>query len=262
MPQDKDFKRLVRTRMAATGEPYTKARSALDTRARDQRRDERTGWVDAMAEPATYHEAYRRLKLLSADVLLPLAVEGTLHSDWRIRRGMCRLLDDLAFTDESFAALVRCADDPEPRVRRAAVHSLGCQHCKPDGCVVDVKSVFERALKDPSRKVRQMAVGPLLYGIVEDWRTDLLHQIVSTDPSPILRRWAHLRLEELEFKRQSDVDRRQLPPDLVTKTERHPGKWVAISHGRIIDAGGHYRAMERTARKHGHDDVRTYWVAP
>ena len=57
------------------------------------------------------------------------------------------------------------------------------------------------------------------------------------------------------------VSAQLVTPELVNKTERHPGKWVAISDGRIIDAGGHYRAMERTARKHGHDDVRTYWVA-
>jgi hypothetical protein len=261
MPQDKDLKRLVRTRMAATGERYTEARAAIDTRVRSSSTEEWVGWVQAMADPVTYHAAYQQLKGLPDDVLLPLAVEGTRDPDWRIRRGMCRLLDDLAFTDESFAALVHCAGDAEPRVRRAAVHSLGCQHCKPDGCVVDVKSVVERALKDPSRKVRQMAIGPLLYGVVEDWHLDLLHQVVATDPSPGLRRWVQLRLDELELKRQRDVERRQLPPDLVTKTERHPGKWVAISDGRIIDAGRHYRAMERTAHKHGHNDVRSYWVA-
>jgi hypothetical protein len=32
MPKDKDFKALVRARMAATGEPYTRARAALERR--------------------------------------------------------------------------------------------------------------------------------------------------------------------------------------------------------------------------------------
>lgn len=32
---------------------------------------------------------------------------------------------------------------------------------------------------------------------------------------------------------ESDDRRRQLPPDLVRKTERYAGRWVAIRDGRI-----------------------------
>ena len=65
-----------------------------------------------------------------------------------------------------------------------------------------------------------------------------------------------------EAKGPTKSTSQSLPPDLVAKTERHRGKWVAIAGGRIVDAGGHSIAMERTARKHGLNDVRTYWVAP
>ncbi len=62
--------------------------------------------------------------------------------------------------------------------------------------------------------------------------------------------------------RHSDEARRRLPADPVAKTERHKGKFVAVSEGRIIDAGRHSAAMVRTARKHGHDEVEVYWVTP
>jgi hypothetical protein len=171
------------------------------------------------------------------------------------------LLDDLDFTAESAAALESCLADPEPRVRRSAAHSLTCQRCKPVGCVLDIRPVMERVLKDPSRRVRQMAVGPLTYGSDEPWRLDLLRQVVASDPSPALRSLAHRALQDFEARRRSDLSRRELPEELRVKTERHTGKWVAISEGRIIDAGGHSGAMERTARKHNHEDVRVYWVS-
>lgn len=262
MPQDKDLKRLVRARMTTTGERYTQARAAIDTRGPDHSSDDLSRWLQALGEADRYHDAYQHLKALPADLLVPLAATGTGHANWRIRRGCCRLLDDLAFTKESFAALETCLADPDPRVRRASVHSLACQHCKPAGCVLDVRGVFQRALQDPSRKVRQMAVGPLLYGSEEDWRLDLLRQVVATDPSATLRGWARRRLESIADRDHSDEERRQLPAELVGKTERHAGKWVAISDGSIIDAGGNPQVMQRTARKHGHDDVCTYWVAP
>ncbi len=263
MPQDKDFKRLVRARMTKTGERYTQARAAIDTRGPDHSSDDLPRWLQALGEADRYHDTYRHLKALPAHLLLPVAVAGTGDANWRIRRGCCRLLDDLAFTKESFAAPRDLSGRPRPRVRRAAVHSQACQACKPAGCVLDVRGVLQRALHDPSRKVRQMAGGPLLYGSEEDWRLDPLRQVVATDPSGTLRGWARRPLESLADRDHSDEERRRhLPAELVVKTERRAGKWVAISGGSIIDAGGNPRVMERTARKHGHDDVRTYWVAP
>ena len=263
MPQNKDLKRVVRARMADTGERYTEAMSAL---AGDHQPAMTSGrWaslVDALAKVETYHSVFAELKALPAKTLLPLAVAGSRHQDWRVRRGCCLLLDDLAFTDESFAALEERLSDPEARVRRAAVHSLSCGHCKPEGCVVEVRPVFERALRDPSRRVRQMVVGPLGYGPEEGWRLDLLRQVAEADPSQMMRRWAQGALDAFEARRASDLARQRLDPELMAKTQRHPGRWVAISGGRIIDVGGHPGAMERTARKHGYQDVIVYWVRP
>lgn len=263
MPQNKDLKRVVRARMADTGERYTEALTALvgSPRTADTSGGS-AGLVAALANVETYHSAFGELKALPSETLLPVAIAGSRHQDWRVRRGCCLLLDDLAFTDESFAALEERLSDPDARVRRAAVHSLSCGHCKPEGCTVEVRPVFERALRDPSRRVRQMVVGPLGYGPEEGWRLDLLRQVAGADPSQMMRRWAQGALDAFEARRASDLARQRLDPELVAKTQRHAGKWVAISGGRIIDAGGHPGAMERTARKHGHQDVIVYWVRP
>ena len=169
MPTEKDFKRLVRQRMAATGEQYTQARAALDTR------------------------------IVDVDPLLAQLRDP----DWKIRRRACQALDDVAFTPESFKALTELLDDPRAEVRRAAVHTLTCVHCKPDGCVLDIRGVLERAKHDRSRRVRQMVIGPLWGGLVrEPWADELLAWFVAHETSEQLRRLAqpvsytHLRAHE------------------------------------------------------------------
>lgn len=261
MPEDKDLKRLVRARMAATGERYTQAKAVVDTRPRSAEL-----LVQLLAELGSHETlcaAMARLKALPPDELRPLTAKGTSNADWRIRRACCRLLDDLDFTPETLAALERCLDDPEPRVRRAAIHSLTCQRCKPDGCVVDVRRIVERAIHDANAEVRKLAISGLTYEWPDaEWRIDVLRRVAESDRSEQMRALAHSGLANIEMMRRTDAARRALPADLQAKTERHKGKFVAVSEGRIIDAGRHCAAMARTARKHGHANVEMYWVAP
>src|SRR5437016_314471 len=106
MPQDRDFKRLVRRRMALTGERYTAARAALDPQPPAPGRDV-ARWVEELASPAHAMAAYGALRGLPAERLRPAALSGLDHPSWRVRRSCCRLLDDLVLTDETTAALER-----------------------------------------------------------------------------------------------------------------------------------------------------------
>src|SRR5579859_7907536 len=130
MPVDKDLKRLVRARMAATTENYTTARAALVPAVA---RVDLRALVLKLANPATAAPAAETLKAQRPERLVGALVAGLKSPEWRVRRSCCRLLDDVDFTPESLAALQRALDDPEPRVRRAALHTLSCQHCKPSG---------------------------------------------------------------------------------------------------------------------------------
>lgn len=261
MPQDKDLKRLVRLRMQQTGERYTQAKTAVDNRAEPAAGNAlHRQWVTWLGDKSRQQEGFRLLKALPDDELRPLAVAGASHDNWRIRRGCCRLLDDLAITADSLAALETCLEDPEPRVRRAALHTLSCQHCKPEGCVLDQRAIFERMITDRNRRVREGIVGTLEWTAKGGWQRDLLVKVAQNDPSVHLRATAQKGLNRIELMRRTNRERQELPPDLRAKTERHQGKWVSISGGRIIATSWGHGVLERAARRHGRTDARIYWV--
>lgn len=227
VPNDKAFKRLVKQRMAETGESYVHARAALDVRLRA---------VDAL-----------------------LAQLG--DPDWRVRKAACQLLDDVDFTPETFAALTACLDDESAEVRRAAVHTLTCAHCKPDGCVLDVRGVFEKAKHDRSARVREMVIGPLTWGVRESWAVELLGWFAANETNERLRREAEQGVAWHGRQRDADERRRALPAELRAKTERHPGKWVAIADDVILAAEKTPNSAARAARGMGHPDAALYFVA-
>lgn len=247
MPVDKDLKRLVRARMAATQENYTTARAALvplapapvgdDLRALDLR-----ALVSKLADPATAGPAAATLKALSSDRLVPALVAGLKRPEWRVRRSCCRLLDDVDFTPDSLAALQGALDDPEPRVRRAALHTLSCQHCKPNGCALEVQPLFERMARDPSRRVRDAVLNPLGWQRHGPWAERLVEYMAVNDPSEQLREHARGILARKAFQRTADAERRRLPERLRRKTERHPFHWVALDGARLV-AGSWSRAI-------------------
>src|SRR5688500_10497879 len=101
MPVDKDLKRLVRGRMAATQENYTTARAALVPDLPDvadvadvagvDRVDLRT-LVSQLADPETARSAAATLKAQPPERLVPALIEGLESPEWRVRRSCCRLL--------------------------------------------------------------------------------------------------------------------------------------------------------------------------
>lgn len=140
----------------------------------------------------------------------------------------------------------------------AAVHTLSCKHCKPDGCTLDIQPLFERMASDSSRRVRSAVLGPLGWAYDrEPWAPDLLRRFAERDPSLQLREQARSTIANLEMRFRSNELRLQLPPELRLKTERHRGKWVAIAGGTIIavdDPRGFHDARRTQP------DTVLYWV--
>lgn len=262
MPQDKDFKRKIRERMAATGERYTVARASFEQTPPQQPLWQR--WIELLADTTHANGAHELLASLPADERRHAALSGLRHESWRVRRRCCQLLDDLTLTTGSVDGLVGCLDDPEPRVRQAALHSLSCVACKPDNCTLDMRPLFERMIEDPSAAVRRQIVGPMSWNTAYDvpWAEALLRRVVTTDPNQHVREDAAASLTAQERRRDLDRQRRELPDDLRRKTERHPGKWVAVSGGDIVTASptpGQVRKQLRSRRIEG---AALYWVAP
>ncbi|HET7770000.1 MAG TPA: HEAT repeat domain-containing protein [Chloroflexota bacterium] len=256
MPIDKDLKRLVRARMAATNENYTAARAALvplsPTVATLKRIDLPTAvdpvdlraLISQLADPETARPARATLRLVPSEQLIPVLVEGLQSAEWRVRRDCCGLLDDLDFTPESLAALQSALDDPDPRVRRSALHTLSCQHCKPNGCALDIQPLFERLASDSSRRVREAVLNPLGYQRHGPWAQRLVERIAAHDPSELLRERARRALDRRALERAADAERRLLPDKLLRKTDRHPFKWIALDREQLI-AGSKSKDVSR-----------------
>jgi hypothetical protein len=250
MPIDKDLKRLVRARMAATGEQYTTARAALAPERSDGPKVPEVDRVDLraliakLADPATAGPAAATLKGQPPEQLVPALVAGLESPEWRVRRSCCRLLDDLDFTPESLRALQAALDDPDPRVRRSALHTLSCQHCKPSGCALEIGPLFERMARDPSRRVREAVLNPLGWQRHGPWAERLVAYMAANDPSAQLREHARGILARKALERAADAERRRLPERLRRKTERHPLQWVALDRDRLV-AGCKPKAINR-----------------
>ncbi len=126
--------------------------------------------VDRLAQRAARYEAMLALAVgnlgarasrgrpLSADRVDAL-VWGLSHPSPVVRRCCLEMLD-LHPDPRAAAAIERCLDDPVPRVRWHAVHTLSCEACKAGGSYLDaalrarLKAV---AASDPSPMVRAQA---------------------------------------------------------------------------------------------------------
>lgn len=275
MPQEKDRKRLVRQRMAETGDPYTQALQALlDDDPRRDLPDERLKWIDLLGSPQHNSGALESLKALPPAELRVVAIDGLQHPDSNVRRRCCRLLDDLTLTDESIAALTTALDDRDPNVRAEALHSLACVQCKPDGCALDERALLERGARDPSPVVRSAVFGPLewRWDLVQPWVIALLEDALLRETSPKVRGSAVKAIERIRDQLARDMEWRQLVEPLRSTVGRHASKWVVVSDDRVISAHtqrGQAAKQARGARHTRRSDPGTglegaqlYWVAP
>ena len=100
-----------------------------------------------------------RGRALGAEVIDAL-IWGLAHASPVVRRCCLELLD-LHPDPRATAAIEACLDDPVPRVRWHAVHTLSCDACKGGGCGYIDPRLRERisaiAASDPSPRVRAQA---------------------------------------------------------------------------------------------------------
>jgi hypothetical protein len=134
-------------------------------------------------------------------------LRGLSHPEARVRRGCAGFMDHQG-TDECVVLLCEVArEDPVPSVRRVAVHSLGCQRCKPSPLQGDgIAFLVERALSDPSLKVRREAVGGLSMYPPDSRAAVALRRILEEETDRDLRRGAHFALKRHDPEYRRTVD--------------------------------------------------------
>jgi HEAT repeat protein len=123
---------------------------------------------------------------------LGAVVAGLAHLEARVRRGCADFLDHYG-TDACVPALRDTAlHDPVAGVRRAAVHALLCQRCKPCPLTSDLTDFLAQvALEDSSTRVRGEAIWGLGAQPRDQRAVVTLKQILRQESHPDLLRGAH-----------------------------------------------------------------------
>jgi hypothetical protein len=221
MTDDRDFKALVRERMAKTGEAYTTARAQVLQRvpAAPLRHDE---LVDALDDPSRKAEAFEVLRQA-----LPASCEAVLrgltHASPAVRASCAAILDHAPHDERVERALLDALDDPHWRVRKAVLHSLSCAECKPDGCLTTdgVGALVDALLNDPDRRVRLMCAGLMMHAQAgrEARVTEAFERVLATSTHGTMR-------ERAAF---------YLAGEQVPRGERPYGEWLREFERRVAE---------------------------
>ncbi|HEX2851147.1 MAG TPA: HEAT repeat domain-containing protein [Acidimicrobiales bacterium] len=150
--------------------------------------------ITELTVPHRQKDAYWTLRLLG-EAARP-AVEEGLFSDDADLRVQCTLLIDRLAGNESFELVMLLLDDPDPRVRRHAIHALACDRCKADDvCALPhdelVAAATNLVTSDADPHVRAIALEVLARWVHDDdeARVAIEHAAVH-DPSPAVRKKA------------------------------------------------------------------------
>lgn len=143
---------------------------------------------------------------------LGAVIAGLAHLHPAIRRHCAAFMDHHA-TDRCIAPLSQLLSDPVAGVRREAIHALGCQRCKPLPLAVDaLPLLIERALNDPSKRVRLSAVAGIGLHPPDPRAIAPLHILMDRETDRNVRRHAHraLRLHDSSYRAATDALARAL----------------------------------------------------
>lgn len=124
-------------------------------------------------------------------LLVDALIAGLEHASPRVRYNCAGAIDHLG-DDRCVEPLRRLLNDPVPRVRRMALHSLACDACKlaPLQSGADIVALLvERALEDPSINVRRHAAGGLAR-YSDPRAASALQTLVARETDPALLRIA------------------------------------------------------------------------
>jgi HEAT repeats len=179
--------------------------------------------VAELADPDKRPGAAQRLRA-AGDPGTTALREGLSHPDAVVRFWCCRILDHHPGDPLTQARLVAALSDPNRKVRHAALHTLVCAACKPDGCAwrqIDVVGLLVSALRtDPSLRVRRFAAGSLMHGRPSDRRTRrAFGRVLRDETDPVLRERAAFALAADDLHRQG-ASRRRCNAELPQRIEQ------------------------------------------
>jgi HEAT repeat protein len=166
-----------------------------------QANDEMNSWVEALGDKATFAEAWRALQE-AGNAAVPAVREGLSHPNPRVRQ-FCAAFIDAHWDESALQRLILTLHDPKLKVRKAAVHSLGCDRCKCGQNPIDVvPHLEERIREDKSIKVRRMAVQTLATQTPNKRIARVLRRVLRDESDPKIRRFAEWGVRRYEEARK------------------------------------------------------------
>ncbi len=153
--------------------------------------------IEQLGDPATRTAAYVELHKIGQDAV-GAAREGLSHPNWRVRQFSAMFLDNY-WDAAALRRLILNLHDPKLKVRKAAVHSLGCDRCKNGENPIDVLPLIaERIREDKSIKVRRMAVLTLAIQTPSRRIARVLRCVLRDENDPKIRSYANYGLKRYE----------------------------------------------------------------
>jgi HEAT repeat protein len=154
--------------------------------------------VEKLGDKATLGEAWSGLQAAGRDALAAVR-DGLSHPNWRVRQ-FCAMYIDNHWDEAALQRLILTLHDPKLKVRKAAVHSLGCDRCKAGENPIDVLPyVEERLREDKSIKVRRAAAWTLASQSPNKRIVRVLRRLLRDESDDKLRKaasWGVRRYEE------------------------------------------------------------------
>lgn len=153
--------------------------------------------VEMLADWATLKEALKLLHEAGQAAVGP-AREGLSHPHPRVRQ-FCAMFLDEHWDESALQRLILTLHDPKLKVRKAAVHSLGCDRCKSGQNPIDVLPyVEERIREDKSIKVRRTAVLTLAQQTPNKRIARVLRRALRDETDQKIRNYAQFGLRRYE----------------------------------------------------------------
>ncbi|HTR63606.1 MAG TPA: HEAT repeat domain-containing protein [Candidatus Binataceae bacterium] len=165
-----------------------------------QANDQMGAWIEALGDKATFADGWRALHD-AGKAAVPAVRDGLSHPNPSVRQ-FCAAFIDAHWDESALQRLILTLHDPKLKVRKAAVHSLGCDRCKGGQNPIDVlPHLEERIREDKSIKVRRMAVQTLAAQTPNKLIARVLRRVLRDESDAKIRKIAEWGLARYEKAR-------------------------------------------------------------
>lgn len=159
------------------------------------------GLIERLGHRESLPDAWLALRS-AGQAAVPAAREGLSHPNPKVRQFCAAFLDE-HWDESALERLILTLHDPKLKVRKAAVHSLGCDRCKGGENPIDVLPyIAQRIREDKSVKVRRAATWTLASQTPNKQIARVLRCVLRDETDPKMKMAAQWGLGRYEQSRR------------------------------------------------------------